>query len=441
MAQAVDIQGLSFAVMTAMAAMLYGHTPTPALVVWYAVSALLCLYRMILLNGYGHHGKRGDKLAQTIFFIRYTYLDPIISFSWGFSVYLFSDKAPANMQTLCLVVVAAFGIFSVTYLSSHLRLLYFFLGAYTLGLLSSIAAQIMFDQAFQMYVIQIWFVLLAVLFVLFLKKVGTRMNHTYIKSMKLQYRNKQLIDSLTQQTQAALSAVATKNRLLASAAHDMRQPVLALDIYADWLVNEPTASPELSPKISVATKAVIALFDSLFDMAKLTEGQIRADVMRVDIKALMEDLMVQYHPLASARQLSLRTRFLDCDIWTDPMLLRRILGNLISNAIKYTQTGGILLACRHTRRGISFEVWDTGVGIAPEQQHLVFREFYKGPTHAGTSDGFGLGLAIVTQLSGLLGCELTMKSRLGRGTVVSLQFDAPASARPSSANLAISHQA
>lgn len=424
------MQGLSFAVMTAMAAMLYGHTPTPALVVWYAVSALLCLCRMFLLNGYSRHGKLGHKLAQTIFFIRYTYLDPIISFSWGFSVYLFSDKAPANMQSLCLVIVAAFGIFSVTYLSSHLRLLYFFLGAYTLGLLCSMAAQIMFDQAFHIYVIQIWFVLLVVLFVLFLKKVGTRMNRTYIKSTKLQYRNKQLIDSLTQQTQTALSAVATKNRLLASAAHDMRQPVLALDIYADWLVNEPSASPELSPKISVATKAVIALFDSLFDMAKLAEGQISADAMHVNIKELMEDLIVQYHPLANAKQLSLRTQLLDCEIWTDPMLLKRILGSLISNAIKYTHAGGVLLACRNTRRGISFEVWDTGVGIAPEQQHLVFREFYKGSANVGTSDGFGLGLAIVTQLCELLGCELTMKSRLGRGTLVAIQFGA--SAQPAS---------
>lgn len=434
MAQAVDIQRLSFVVMTAMAAMLYGHTPTPALVVWYAASALLCLCRMFLLNGYRHHGKRGNKLAQTIFFIRYTYLDPITSFSWGFSVYLFSDKAPANMQSLCLVVVAAFGIFSVTYLSSHLRLLYFFLGAYSLGLLSSIAAQVMFDQAFQMYVIQIWFVLLAVLFVLFLKKVGTRMNHTYIKSMKLQYRNQQLIDSLTQQKQTALSAVATKNRLLASAAHDMRQPVLALDIYADWLINEPAASHELGPKISAATKAVIALFDSLFDMAKLAEGQISANIVRINVKTLMDDLLLQYQPIAQAKHLDLRLRFLKEEglnhalhIWTDPILFKRILGNLISNAIKYTHSGGVLVACRRSPKGVRFEVWDTGVGIATEQQDLVFREFYKGSSNVGTSDGFGLGLAIVTQLTELLGYELVMKSHLGRGTSVSLQIGQQAS--------------
>jgi signal transduction histidine kinase len=98
------------------------------------------------------------------------------------------------------------------------------------------------------------------------------------------------------------------------------------------------------------------------------------------------------------------------------------LGNLLSNAIKYTQTGSILLACRNTSQGVRIEVWDTGVGIALEQQSLVFREFYKGTANVGTTDGFGLGLAIVTQLSDLLGYALALKSRPGRGTVVSIQL-------------------
>ena len=80
------------------------------------------------------------------------------------------------------------------------------------------------------------------------------------------------------------------------------------------------------------------------------------------------------------------------------------------------------MACRRSPKGIRFEVWDTGVGIAEEQQDLVFREFYKGTSNVGTSDGFGLGLAIVTQLTELLGYGLTMKSRLGRGTMVAIQL-------------------
>ena len=171
---------------------------------------------------------------------------------------------------------------------------------------------------------------------------------------------------------------------------------------------------------------------AVFDMAKLAEGQISANVSRLNVQSLMDDLAVQYLPLAHAKQLDLRMHMFTksgqngavnaIEIWTDPILLKRILGNLISNAIKYTHVGGVLVACRNSPRGIRFEVWDTGVGIAPDQQDLVFREFYKGSANVGTSDGFGLGLAIVTQLTDLLGYELNMRSRLGRGTAISIQL-------------------
>jgi signal transduction histidine kinase len=95
----------------------------------------------------------------------------------------------------------------------------------------------------------------------------------------------------------------------------------------------------------------------------------------------------------------------------------------LSNAIKYTDKGGVLLLCREcAQHGFRAEVWDTGVGISPEMQEAVFSEFYKNPENTGTSDGFGLGLAIVAQLSVLLGHQLTMKSRRGRGTMMSVRL-------------------
>lgn len=434
MAKVVETQLLAFAAMTLMVAMMYGHTSTPALITWYVLNSLLSLFRVWFLSGYRTSEIRRNKAAREVFFTRYGYLIPLIGLFWGSAAYLFYDKTPPTITSFCLLIVAMFGIFSTTYLSNHIRLLKRFLVFYALGLLGSVVAQVVFDQALHIDTEQIWFIVMVLVFVLLLKRVGERLNQTYTKSLKLQHRNRLLIRSLTQQREEALAAVATKNRLLASAAHDMRQPVLALDIYADWLMNEPSASADLSPKISAATKAVIALFDSLFDMAKLAEGQINADIACVDIHALMDDLTMQYQPIANAKKLTLRTRMPNQSqgnhLWTDPLLLKRILGNLITNAIKYTPSGGVLMAYRDTKQGVRFEIWDTGVGIAPEQQHLVFREFYKGSANVGTTDGFGLGLAIVTQLSALLGCELTLKSRLGRGTVVAIQFNTAASAHP-----------
>ena len=432
MAKVVETQLLAFAAMSLMVAMMYGHTSTPLLLAWFVLNTLLSMFRVFFLSGYRTGEIRRNKEARVVFFSRYGYLVPLIGFFWSISAYLFYDKLPPNIASFCLLIVAMYGIFSTTYLSNHLRLLKSFLIAYALGLLGSVATQVVFDRNFEIDSAQIWFIVMVIVFVLVLKRVGERLNQTYTKTLKLQHRNKSLIQSLTQQREAALSAVATKNRLLASAAHDMRQPVLALDIYADWLMNEPDATRELSPKISAATKAVIALFDSLFDMAKLAEGQISANLSHLNVQSLMDDLAVQYMPLAKAKQLDFRIHKFSkenkngqtdqVEIWTDPILLKRILGNLISNAIKYTHAGGVLIACRNTNHGIGFEVWDTGVGIAPDQQELVFREFYKGSANVGTSDGFGLGLAIVTQLTDLLGYELKMRARLGRGTAVSIQL-------------------
>jgi signal transduction histidine kinase len=126
-------------------------------------------------------------------------------------------------------------------------------------------------------------------------------------------------------------------------------------------------------------------------LARIESSQIVVNKTNVHIPELFRELDLQYRPAAQARSLSLRLRSKRLDIYTDHQLLKRILGNLVMNAIKFTDKGGVLVACRQTNQGLRFEVWDTGVGIADDQQEAVFREFYKSPSHSGTSDGFGLG--------------------------------------------------
>jgi signal transduction histidine kinase len=422
MAKIVDTQWLLLLVMILMLGMLYGQAPTALLLTWFAANSLLSLCRLWFLRGYNESDKINDEKNRAKYFVLYAKLAPLNGFIWGISVYLFYDRASSNIAIFCLIIVATFGTFSATNLANYLPLLRRFLLAYGAGLMVAILAQIGIDQNFSFDVAQLWYTLLVVLFLFTLYRVGNRVNRTFVHALKLQHRNKLLINSLTTQRESALAAVATKNRMLASAAHDMRQPVLALDLYAGWLVNEPSASAELAPKIAASTKAVISLFDSMFDMSRLTEGQISTQLAPLKLSDLIADLDVQYQPIARAKNLQLRTRTIAGEVLTDPVLLERILGNLVSNAIKYSQTGGILLACRNSSAGVRIEIWDTGVGIAQDQQSLVFREFYKGTANVGTTDGFGLGLAIVTQLSELLGYELVLRSRPGRGTMVSLQL-------------------
>jgi signal transduction histidine kinase len=422
MESVVRTQLLLFCAMTFMLVLLYKQSPTTELLTWYVANVILSAFRLWFLRGYKHNDQAKHVAKRAIYFLRYARLAPLNGFIWGISIYLFNGQASANIAIFCLIIVLIFGMFSVSNLSSHLKLLNRFVWAYCLGLLSAVFLHIALTQNFNPDTLQMWYMTMIVIFVFMMFRVGKRMNATYIEGLRLQYRNKQLIASLTEQRETALAAVATKNRMLASAAHDMRQPVLALDMYAGWLAEEPAASSEIAPKIAASTKAVISLFDSMFDMSRLTEGQISTNLTVVNLKELINGLYVQYQPIAKAKGLIFRTRSIHGDIFTDAILLERILGNLLTNAIKYTVKGGLLLACRNSPKGVQIEVWDTGVGIAPDQQSLVFKEFYKSPSNVGTTDGFGLGLAIVTQLSELIGAEISLRSRRGRGTVVSLQL-------------------
>jgi signal transduction histidine kinase len=255
-----------------------------------------------------------------------------------------------------------------------------------------------------------------------LLKQGKRLNKTYVNSMLFQHKNLQLIASLTDEKQAVLNAIASKNRLIASTAHDMRQPILALDLYANWLTQDIAMAAELSPKISTATRAVISLFDAMFDLAQIKEDQIIINISDVDVSSLLQELAQQYQVIAEKKGLSLQTRLHHKHIKSDPLLLKRMIGNLISNAIKFTQTGGVLLTCRQKKQSLFIEIWDTGIGIAQHEYDLIFQEFYKSKVYTGTNDGFGLGLSIVKQFSEILGYSVHVKSVEGRGTWMAIEI-------------------
>ena len=415
-------QALSFATIIFLFALLYQHTSMTVWLTWLVLHGLAFISRVWLVSGYYGRGERNHADAQVTFYLRNIAIIALIGFAWGSTVYLFNDKDPSLIEAICFNFVLIYGVVTTIYLSSHLKSMNFFILGYSLGLLGSTAARMAFNPLIEVNVTNAALFFSGSMLSIIMMKFGKQLNLAHVNALRLQFRNGQLITSLTQEKQTAIDAVATKNRLIASTAHDMRQPVLALDLYANWLAEDPDLTTELTPKIAVATRAVIALFDSMFDLAQLAEGQVIVNLEEVNLKTLLEDVCTQHQAVAQSKRLELRTRLLDVSLLTDPLLLKRIVGNLIANAIKYTQTGGILVACRHTRRGLRIEVWDTGSGIAKEEQSLVFDEFYKSPTHAGTNDGFGLGLSIVTQLSDKLGYKLRMTSHPGNGTKVAIEL-------------------
>ncbi len=407
---------------TTVLGLLWDDASLGVLTAWTVAAVGISIVRLWMSSSYAQGPAEGDAAAQLDFFSRWRLLWPLSALVWGLTTALFFDRAPLADQFICWLFIAGLAMFSMNSLSSHLPTMRAYLDVLAVTalvvMLWRVGAELAFGGPFFHY----WIMALLLVFWLTLRQSGRRLHMTHRTNFELQFRNNQLIVSLTRQTQAALDAVEIKNRFLASAAHDIRQPVHALSLYADWLGSEPELAHEIAPKIVQSTKAVNALFDSLFDLVRLDSGKIRLRIQPVQLPKLLHDLELQYRPLAEAKGLALRMRVAPGTIMTDPILLQRTVGNLISNALKYTQRGGVLVASRATRSGLRIEIWDTGVGIAPEHQSEIFREFYKVPVHAGTEDGFGLGLYIVARLSHILGHPLTLASRPGRGTVFRLQL-------------------
>lgn len=205
-------------------------------------------------------------------------------------------------------------------------------------------------------------------------------------------------------------------RQLAEAAHDLKQSMDALRLYVELLQTAPERCVSLLPQLHRATSVVSAQVDSLFDFATLGSARFAPAWQPIDLDLLMGDMHAQHLPMARRKGLQLRLRSLPLDLESDPLLLRRILGNLLANAIRYTERGGVLLAARKAKQGLAFEVWDTGPGMSPSIQARIFEAFERGPDTA-RSEGAGLGLTIVRELSARLGYRVAVRSRPGVGSV------------------------
>lgn len=403
-------------------AALYFQTDFLTWCFWSCLHLLLIAARIYYFRGYSKLADPQNPSAGVDYFNKHRYLFYIKGIVWGSTVFLFNHQDQSLPTVLYLLFAIAFAYSAVINYVSHYPTVRIFMVSYTSGLIAGfLMAGLLRDGAQVDHAY--WILMLGVLWLMVsLLKQGKRLNKTYVNSMLFQHKNIKLIASLTEEKQSVLNAIASKNRLIASTAHDMRQPVLALDLYANWLTQDIAMAAELSPKISAATRAVISIFDAMFDLAQIKEDQIIINISDVNVSSLLGELAQQYQVIAEKKGLSLRTRLQHIHIKSDPMLLSRMIGNLVSNAIKYTHAGGVLLTCRQKKQSLFIEVWDTGVGVAQNEYDLIFHEFYKSKVYAGTNDGFGLGLSIVKQFSEKLGYSVHVKSVEGRGTWMAVEI-------------------
>ena len=221
---------------------------------------------------------------------------------------------------------------------------------------------------------------------------------------------------------------AARSRFLASASHDLRQPFQAMRLFLDALTNQVEGNARATRTAGMLANAMTAgeqLLNALLDISTLDAGTVAADLQPVLLDAMLQSLAEEFRPQAEEKGLRLRVH-LPCRAVTrsDPVLLGRIIRNLLTNAIRYTQRGGILLGLRKRDGQWRIEVWDTGFGIPQDKLDVIFDEFHQltNPARDATR-GLGLGLAIVRRLSVLLSAPIDVRSRSGRGSVFAVTVD------------------
>jgi signal transduction histidine kinase len=258
--------------------------------------------------------------------------------------------------------------------------------------------------------------------------LGERLNKIFKQRCATEYNNLLLIESLEQSyeklrvEQAALTeANKVIQQFYSAAAHDLRQPVYAMELYTDMLHDDPSKVASLVPKISQSCMSINAMFNELFDFQQKHLSDVKLDKTTICITDTFKNLALHFEPIAAAKNLRISFKPLAGYVTVIPLYLVRILSNLIANAITYTESGRILVAARKSGAHLNFEIWDTGIGIEKAAQEKIFLEFYQVNAIDKKTNNLGLGLAIVKELVPRIEkAKIRVDSMIGHGSVFKL---------------------
>jgi len=229
--------------------------------------------------------------------------------------------------------------------------------------------------------------------------------------------------ALREAREAADRANQAKSRFLATASHDLRQPLQALSLLNGTLRRLVKDGPvaEALVQEEQAISAMSRLLNALLDISKLESGAIKPEITDFKVAALFDEMRSEFAALAANKGLTFEVELCADRVHSDPSLVGQVMRNLVANAIKYTQAGCVRLRCIHERALVRLEVLDTGVGIPPDELARIYDDFYQiGVATNASRDGYGLGLSIVSRIVDLLGLKLDVTSEVGKGTQFAL---------------------
>lgn len=415
-----------------LAGILWTATPAPALVTWLILLAVITLLRIMLVRGYRLSRSRREEAGYWLnWFVAGALASGLL---WDATIIFLAPYGSTFHTWVAVLWVCGLTAGSIASLSP-VRGVFF---AFSIPALAPAAIYLLFtgDSA-EATISGAMF-----LFLGFLSLNALRMQRTVRQSLQLQFENSDLITHLdnekarieklnaqlerrvAERTAEISAANAAKSRFLAAASHDLRQPLQTISLQTAVLaktVHEPvqvTTVHALRDSVDVMR----GLLDALLDVSRLDSGAVKPALADFPIRDLLERLRDEYGNHARDKGLGLRVVTSSAVVRSDTVLLEQILRNLLSNAIRYTHRGRVLLGCRRRGANLRIEVRDTGIGIPPEQVDSIFEEFYQLDNPArDRSKGWGLGLAISERSARLLGHQLDVHSVPGKGSTFAVE--------------------
>lgn len=335
----------------------------------------------------------------------------INSVVWGLAPWLMLKAETPGLTALMIVAILTMSSAGTRAVASIRRAYFAYTVPMTVGLASALAWQ---GTSFSVF--------LAVGCLLMLRttlQFAMNQHDTLSQSVQLRYQQQDLSERLAEQMAATARASEEKTRFFAAASHDLRQPMHAIALFGAVLERELRDRPEHehAQRLMHAVRSLSTSLDTMLDVSQLDAGIINADLRSTALTPVFQSLHQMFSARAEEKGLQLRFRATPLTVLTDPELLRRLLANLIENAIKYTADGGVLVVVRPHGNEAWIEVYDTGCGIDAANLARIFDEYYQVDNPGrNRALGLGIGLSIVRRLAVLLGHRIEVASRPGRGS-------------------------
>ena len=391
--------------------LIFQETPPINLAVWLIAMIVCVVFRAYMI--FRRNQDRRLSTKQKIFNLNLGVVS--VTACWGLGWLIVATALPFSLQCIYLLMSSTAVFVGLYGYSIHRStVLCFALPIFSCQFIASIVPPVMFPWPIQLGNFA---------FFLYTMKMASYFSKSWIQTVSLQIQNQSLNKALEYERNTAIAANITKSKFIATASHDLRQPLHAVNIYLDLFEPNKLNTKEKINFLQIrkSIQTLNSMFKSLLDLSKLDAGTSDKLDKPFELIELVGFLSNTFTPIAASKKLLLQFDFMNMGVIGDKFLLQQLLGNLISNAIQYTPSGSVLIKLTSHNDCLHITIEDTGLGIDSNLLDKIFDEFFRVDSTRNMHDGLGLGLSIVKRLCKLSNTELSVKSILGSGTAFTLQ--------------------